>query len=88
MGAWLSSLKCPPQLPIQIEIVTEVLGDTVQWASCLCLKLAIQQTSGRCGMQYVVLDNTIYLPWFQAQKKYHFCDLDYAHFFSVKIKKF
>lgn len=67
MGAWLSSLKCPAtQLPIQIEIVTEVLGDMVQWASCLCLELAIEWTSGWRAMQYVVLNSILYLLQLQA----------------------
>lgn len=68
-GAWRSSLKCLPQLPIQIEIVTEVLGDMVQWASCLCLELAIPQTSGWCSMHYVELNNNTYLLWFQASEE-------------------
>lgn len=63
-----SSAPLPPtlQLPIQIEIVTEVPRDMVQWASCLFLGLAIQWTSGWCAMQYVVLNSTLYLLQLQA----------------------
>lgn len=66
-----SALPQPPtlQLPIQIEIVTEVPGDMVQWASCLCLELAIQWTSGWCAMQYVVLNSTLYLLQLQASRR-------------------
>lgn len=41
----------------------------VQWASCLCLELAIPQTSGWWGMQYIGLNNNTYLLWFQASEK-------------------
>lgn len=56
----------PPQLPIQIEIVTEVPGDMVQWASCLCLELAIQWISGWCAVQYVAQSGILYLLQLQA----------------------
>lgn len=48
MGAWRSSLKSLPQLRIQIEIVSKVLGDVVQWAHCVSLELQIPQTSSLC----------------------------------------